>query len=493
MNFIFYDFETSGTVRYFDQILQAAAICTDENLVIKEEFDVKCRLRPFSIPDPGALLVNKIGINTLIGANKTHYEMITEMQKKFREWSQNGAHFCGYNSLYFDEEFLRQSLYQTLQPVFLTNTSGNDRGDILKALHSASCVAEPNDFKYSYNDKGNKSFKLSDFASANGIQFNAHIALEDVRATIKVAKIIKDRLPQVWESAVKCMSVQNVKDMLRNEDYFLMSYFISGKHYPFGVTYVTNNDTQGANDKDVVVLDLMYDPKDLAKLGIDKIKHYLDPPRTERKKYFRRIQINKHHILLNKEYVLKQDKYKDIGDSMLMERVRFIKENNTLREKVKLALSEIQEEKNKEKTFNQERLEPEQKIYSGGFPTKEVQATTAKFHKLLWEERFEIVDKIADDRYRQFAIRLIYEQDKNLLPRNLSDAYEHEYAKKLTEKDGIANSDYRTISMARNTIDNYREKAENMGADEKAELLAELEKMDKFLSDLEDQYQGMLQ
>ena len=32
-----------------------------------------------------------------------------------------------------------------------------------------------------------------------------------------------------------------------------------------------------------------------------------------------------------------------------------------------------------------------------------------------------------------------------------------------------------------------------MGADEKAELLAELEKMDKFLSDLEDQYQGMLQ
>ena len=178
---------------------------------------------------------------------------------------------------------------------------------------------------------------------------------------------------------------------------------------------------------------------------------------------------------------------------MLMERVRFIKENNTLREKVKLALSEIQEEKNKEKTFNQERLEPEQKIYSGGFPTKEVQATTAKFHKLLWEERFEIVDKIADDRYRQFAIRLIYEQDKNLLPRNLSDAYEHEYAKKLTEKDGIANSDYRTISMARNTIDNYREKAENMGADEKAELLAELEKMDKFLSDLEDQYQGMLQ
>ena len=54
MNFIFYDFETSGTVRYFDQILQAAAICTDENLVIKEEFDVKCRLRPFSIPDPGA-------------------------------------------------------------------------------------------------------------------------------------------------------------------------------------------------------------------------------------------------------------------------------------------------------------------------------------------------------------------------------------------------------------------------------------------------------
>ena len=491
MNFIFYDFETSGTQKYFDQILEAAAICTDENLEIKEEFNVKCKLRPFVIPDPGALLVNEISIDTLTGESKTYYEMVSEIQKKFREWSQNGAHFCGYNSIYFDEEFLRQSMYQTLRPVFLTNTSGNDRGDILKVLHSASCVSEPNDFKYAYNDKGNKSFKLADFAGANGIKFKAHIALEDVRATVKVAKIVKERLPKVWESAVKCMSVQNVKDMLMSEDYYLMSYFIQGKHYPFGVTYVTHNDTRGANDKDIVVFDLQHDPKDIAKFDIGKMKICLDPPRMG-KKYFRRIQINKHHILLNKEYVLKQEKYKAISDSTMMERVKFIRENDTLKQRVKIALSELQEEKIESRGFDQENLEPEQKIYMGGFPSKEVEASMFQFHKLSWEERFEAADKINDDRYKLFAIRLIYEQDKKLLPKNWLDGYERDTARKLIEKDGITSSDYRTISMARNAIDNYREKAENMVSDKKEKRLTELEKMDNFLTVLEKQYEDML-
>ena len=43
--------------------------------------------------------------------------------QKLREWSP--AIFTGYDTLTFDEPLLRQAFYQTLQPIYLTNTNGN--------------------------------------------------------------------------------------------------------------------------------------------------------------------------------------------------------------------------------------------------------------------------------------------------------------------------------------------------------------------------------
>lgn len=56
MAFIFYDTETTGTDPAFDQILQIAAIRTDEELEITDSFDLRCRLRPYVIPSIGALI-----------------------------------------------------------------------------------------------------------------------------------------------------------------------------------------------------------------------------------------------------------------------------------------------------------------------------------------------------------------------------------------------------------------------------------------------------
>ena len=57
---IFYDLETTGRSHYWDQIIQIAAICTDENLNILDEMNLIGKINSFSIPDPEALLVNKI-------------------------------------------------------------------------------------------------------------------------------------------------------------------------------------------------------------------------------------------------------------------------------------------------------------------------------------------------------------------------------------------------------------------------------------------------
>jgi len=58
--FLFYDTETSGLNRAFDQILEFAAIRTDLELNELERFTARIRLRPDVVPSPQAILVNRI-------------------------------------------------------------------------------------------------------------------------------------------------------------------------------------------------------------------------------------------------------------------------------------------------------------------------------------------------------------------------------------------------------------------------------------------------
>lgn len=50
--FVFYDTETTGTIRDFDQILQFAAILTGDDLAEVDRFDIRRRLLPWVAPSP---------------------------------------------------------------------------------------------------------------------------------------------------------------------------------------------------------------------------------------------------------------------------------------------------------------------------------------------------------------------------------------------------------------------------------------------------------
>lgn len=56
-NFIFHDTETSGLSKMFGQIFQFAAILSDENCQILDQFEIRSGRMPDIVPDPGALLV----------------------------------------------------------------------------------------------------------------------------------------------------------------------------------------------------------------------------------------------------------------------------------------------------------------------------------------------------------------------------------------------------------------------------------------------------
>ena len=77
-NFVFYDFETSSSNKYWGQIIQIGAVLTNDNLDELDRFDARCRLSPGVIPEAMALIVNKTSPSMLKRSNLSHYEMIRQ-------------------------------------------------------------------------------------------------------------------------------------------------------------------------------------------------------------------------------------------------------------------------------------------------------------------------------------------------------------------------------------------------------------------------------
>jgi len=109
MNFVFYDLETTGRNATWDQILQIGAILVDSNFQEIDRFEERCRLRQGLIPEPGALIVNKTSVEMLNNVNLSHYQLLKKVYDVFNKWSP--AIFIGYNTISFDEEFLRKTFF----------------------------------------------------------------------------------------------------------------------------------------------------------------------------------------------------------------------------------------------------------------------------------------------------------------------------------------------------------------------------------------------
>lgn len=216
--FAFYDFETTGTSPAFDQPLQFAAILTDDDFNEVERVDIRCRLSPHLLPAPWALAVTGVTPVQLTDPDlPSWFEFSHRISDLIRRWAP--ATWTGYNSLAFDEEFLRQTFYQNLHPnLYQTQFDNNDRLDLMKVIYAVR-DREPRILEWPLDDLGRGSFKLDRLAPANGFtQHAAHDALGDVEATIHIATLIRDRAHALWSQC------------LRNRDKTEVSRLLQGGH-----------------------------------------------------------------------------------------------------------------------------------------------------------------------------------------------------------------------------------------------------------------------
>ena len=104
-SFFFYDLETSGLDPKHARIMQFAGQRTDMNLQpIGEPVNVLIRLTPDVLPEPDAILITGITPQTTLADGITEAAFLKVF---YESVAQPETIFLGYNSIRFDDEFMR--------------------------------------------------------------------------------------------------------------------------------------------------------------------------------------------------------------------------------------------------------------------------------------------------------------------------------------------------------------------------------------------------
>jgi len=201
--FLFYDLETFGADPRRTRIAQFAAIRTDAELNEVEE-PASFFVRPADdlLPAPVATLITGIAPQDALrdGMNEA-----AALARIFEEMARPETCSVGYNSLRFDDEFVRYGLYRNFHDPYEREwRGGNSRWDLLDALRLMHALRPDGIAWRAREDGGGTSFRLEHLAEDNGLRIgDAHEALSDVRATLGLARLFRNAQPRLWDYALK--------------------------------------------------------------------------------------------------------------------------------------------------------------------------------------------------------------------------------------------------------------------------------------------------
>lgn len=199
MTYLFYDVETSGLNKCFDQVLQFAAIRTDMALNELERHEVFVKLNPDTIPSPFATITHHIGIELCQRDGMLEVEVIEKIHHML---NTPGTISLGYNTLTFDDELLRFAFYRNLLPPY-THQYANQCGRMdLYPMTTFFSLFKPDALPNWPEKDGRISLKLENLNAANQLATGAaHNALVDVEATIALARQLRQST-KMWDYLV---------------------------------------------------------------------------------------------------------------------------------------------------------------------------------------------------------------------------------------------------------------------------------------------------
>ena len=278
LTFLWHDYETWGANPRQDRASQFAAIRTDENLnIIDAPIMLYCRPTLDCLPHPEAVLITGITPQKAEQKGLNEADFFHKIQEEFAKPQTCGV---GYNSLRFDDEVTRFGFYRNfIDPYAHTWQNGNSRWDILDLMRMTHAL-RPEGINWPERDDGLPSFKLEHLTAANNIEHaGAHDALVDVKATIEIAKLIKQKQPRLFDfyfslrnkaEAEKQLALNNPKVLLHISGMFPADLGCIAPIIPL-MRHPTNSN-------EIICYNLRISPKAMLKLDAESIAEKLYTP-----------------------------------------------------------------------------------------------------------------------------------------------------------------------------------------------------------------------
>lgn len=276
-----HDYETSGANPRQDRPVQFAGLRTDEALSeIGDPLVIYCKPARDRLPHPEACLLTGITPQMAEVRGVSEPEFIALIHAQL---AQPGTCGVGYNTLRFDDEVTRFTLYRNFYDPYAREwQSGNSRWDVID-LARMTFALRPEGIVWPQNDEGKPSFRLEDITAANGLAHDsAHDALSDVRATIALARLFREQQPRLYDWLFRLRDKRAAASLLGLRMHTPVLHTSRMYSSEYGCTaLVMPLLPETGNTNSILVYDLRYDPAEFIQLDVDALAERLFTPKEE--------------------------------------------------------------------------------------------------------------------------------------------------------------------------------------------------------------------
>ncbi|MBS0505835.1 MAG: exodeoxyribonuclease I [Proteobacteria bacterium] len=276
--FVWHDYETFGTDTRRDRPAQFAAIRTDADLnEIGAPLMIYCRPANDYLPDPQSCLITGITPQLCLQKGLPEHEFAARIEA---ELALPGTIGVGYNTIRFDDEITRHMFWRNLIDPYAREWQNQcGRWDLLDVVRMCYAL-RPDGIHWPVVD-GKPSFRLEELTRANGLAHEAaHDALSDVRATIALARLIRQHNPKLFDFALSLHKKERVAAELRlpatvqtARPFLHVSGMFPAERGCLAIMWPLAS--HPTNKNELLAWDLAQDPTELASLKPDEIRQRL--------------------------------------------------------------------------------------------------------------------------------------------------------------------------------------------------------------------------
>lgn len=432
MSFYWYDFETFGADPSRDRPAQFAGIRTDEDFnPIGDPLVIYCKPASDMLPQPDACLITGITPQIAEKEGVCEAEFIRYIHEEFSQ-----PHTCvvGYNSIRFDDEITRNCLYRNFYDPYAREwQNGNSRWDIIDMVRLTRAL-RPEGINWPDHEDGRPSFKLEHLTVANNIEHAAaHDALSDVWATIALAKLIREKQPQLYDYVYRHRDKRLVDQQLNLQDRKPVLHISSKYPAEKGCAAVVAPLIRDKRNKNAIyVYDLNVDPEPLLSLTAEQIRERVftasaQLPEGVERIPLKAIHVNKCPVIAPVNLVTAEvAKRLNIDIATCLDNLAQIKEAKGLDAKIASVFDQVYDKA----------TDPDLMLYSGGFFSHHDKHVMEQLRCLPPEQLAKFPLMVDDHRIPEMLLRYRARNYPQTLTESEKIQWEEYRKDRLTKEDG---------------------------------------------------------